>query len=158
MDQAILDALRGYFLGAIPTVVLVLLTSVAYNFMVYRPLIRVLEERREQTAGALARAQADIAAAEQKAAEYERRLREARQAIFKAQEARRKQILQARDAALSEARTQADATMRAAQVELENETAEAKVRLQAEAEKLANDVIRTILKPVAAAPASGGSR
>ena len=158
MDQAILDALRGYFLGAIPTVVLVLLTSVAYNFMVYRPLTRVLEERRELTAGALACAQADIAAAEQKAAEYERRLREARQAIFKAQEARRKQILQARDAALSEARMQADVTMRAAQVELEKEAAEAKVRLQAEAEKLANDVIQTILKPVAAAPASGGSR
>jgi F-type H+-transporting ATPase subunit b len=158
MDQAILDALRDYFLGAVPTIALVLLTSVAYNFMVYRPLNRVLEERRERTAGALARAQADIAAAEERAGEYERRLREARQAIFKAQEARRKQILQARDAALAEARIQAEITMRAAQVELENEKAEAKVRLQAEAEKLANDVIRTILKPVAATPVSGGSR
>jgi F-type H+-transporting ATPase subunit b len=158
MDPAILDALRDYFLGAIPTIVLVLLTTVAYNFMVYRPLNSVLDQRRERTAGALARAQADIAAAEQKAAEYERRLREARQTTFKAQEARRKQILQARDAALSEARIEADVTMRAAQVELEKEKAEAKVRLQAEADKLANEVIRTILKPVAAAPASGGSQ
>ena len=158
MDQAILDALRDYFLGAVPTIALVLLTSVAYNFMVYRPLNRVLEERRERTAGALARAQADIAAAEEKAGEYERRLREARQAVFKAQEARRKLILQSRDAALAEARIQADVTMRAAQVELESEKAEAKVHLQAEAEKLANDVIRTILKPVVAAPVSGGSQ
>lgn len=158
MDPAILDPLRDYFLGAIPTIVLVLLTTVAYNFMVYRPLNRVLDQRRERTAGALARAQSDIAAAEQKAAEYERRLREARQATFKAQEARRKAILQARDAALSEARIEADVTMRAAQVELEKEKGEAKLRLQAEAEELANEVIRTILKPVAAAPASGGSQ
>src|SRR5262249_41125055 len=129
-----------------------------YNFMVSRPLTRVLEERRERTAGALTRAQSDIAAAEHKAAEYERRLREARQAIFKTQEARRKQILQARDAALSEARIQGDAMVRAAGVELEGEKNDAKARLQAEAEKLAADVIRTILRPVEAAPASGGGR
>jgi F-type H+-transporting ATPase subunit b len=158
MDQSILDALRDYFLGAIPTVILVLLTFAAYNFLIYRPLTRVLEERRERTAGALARAQADIAQAEQKAADYERRLREARQATFKAQEARRRQILQARDAALAEARTQAETMMRDARASLESEKSEAKVRLQAEAEKLAADVIRIVLKPVAAAPASGGSR
>ncbi len=158
MDQAILDALRDYFLGAIPTVILVLLSFAAYNFLIYRPLTKVLAERQERTAGALARAQADIAAAEQKAAEYEKRLREARQAIFKRQEARRKQILQARDAALTEARSQADGLMRAALTELEKEKSEAKVRLQSEAEELAVEVIRTILKPVAAAPAGGGAR
>jgi F-type H+-transporting ATPase subunit b len=158
MDQAILDALRDYFLGAIPTVILVLLTFAAYNFLIYRPLTRVLEERRERTAGALARAQADIAAAERKAADYERRLREARQAIFKAQEARRKQILQARDAALGEARAAAEAMMRDARADLEREKNEAKVRLQGEAETLAAAVIRTILKPVEAAPAGGGGR
>ena len=158
MDQAILDALRGYFLGAIPTVILVLLTFAAYNFLIYRPLTRVLDERRERTAGALARAQADIAAAEQKAAEYERRLREARQATFKAQEARRKQILQARDAALGEARSQAESMMREAQASLDKEKTEAKVRLQAETEELAGAVIRTILKPVAATPVGGMGR
>jgi F-type H+-transporting ATPase subunit b len=158
MDQAILDALRDYFLGAIPTVILVLLTFAAYNFLVYRPLDRVLEERRERTAGALARAQAAIAAAEQKAAEYERRLREARQATFKTQEARRKLMLQARDAALSEARSHAEGMMREARASLEKEKAEAKIRLQGEGEKLAADVIRSILKPVTAAPVSGASQ
>lgn len=158
MDQALLDALRDFFIGAIPTVILVLLTFAAYNFLVHRPLNRVLAERRDRTAGALARAQADIGAAEIKAAEYERRLREARQVVFKAQEARRKQVLEARDAALAEARREAEGTLREALAGLDREKNEAKVRLQAEAEKLAGDVIRSILKPVAAAPVIGGGR
>jgi F-type H+-transporting ATPase subunit b len=158
MDQALLDALRDFFIGAIPTVILVLLTFAAYNFLVHRPLNRVLAERRDRTAGALARAQADIGAAEAKAAEYERRLREARQVVFKAQEARRKQIVEARDAALAEARREAEGKLREAVAGLDREKSEAKVRLQADAEKLAADVIRSILKPVAAAPVSGGGR
>jgi F-type H+-transporting ATPase subunit b len=158
MDQALLDSLRDLFLGAVPTVFLVLLTFTAYNFLIHRPLNRVLNERRERTAGALARAQADIAAADTKAAEYERRLREARQALFKQQEARRKQVLEARDAALAEARRQAEEKMRAAASTLEQEKNEAKIRLQADAERLAAEVIRTILRPTTAPVAGGGGR
>lgn len=156
MDQALLDALGNFFLGAIPTVIVVLLTFAAYNFLIHRPLNRVLAERRERTAGAVARAQADIAAAEHKTAEYERRLLEARQAIFKVQEARRKKVLKAREAALAEARREADAMMREATATLKREINEAKQRLQAEAEKLSAVVIRTILRPVTSAPVSGG--
>jgi F-type H+-transporting ATPase subunit b len=155
MDQALLDALGNFFLGAIPTVILVLVTFAAYNFLVHRPLNRVLAERRERTAGAVARAQADIAAAEHKTAEYERRLLEARQAIFKVQEARRKKVLKAREAALAEARREADAMMREAGAVLKREINEAKQRLQTEAERLSAAVIRTILRPVTA-PVSGG--
>lgn len=158
MDQALLDALGNFFLGAIPTVILVLLTFGAYNFLIHRPLARVLAERGARTAGALARAQADIAASEHKTTEYERRLLEARQAIFKVQEARRKKVLDAREAALGEARKQAEAMLRDARASLKREVSEAKQRLQAEAEKLAAAVIRTILRPLTAAPVSGGGR
>ena len=156
MDQALLDSLFNFFVGAIPTVILVLLTFTAYNFLVHRPLNRILGERTDKTAGALARAQADIAAAERKAVEHERRLREARQAVFKAQEARRKQILEARDAALAGARAQAEQKLREARASLEEEKNQAKVRLQADAERLAAEVIRSILRPVTLAPVGGG--
>jgi F-type H+-transporting ATPase subunit b len=158
MDQALLDSLRNLFLGAIPTVIIVLLTFAAYNLLVFRPLNRTLAERRDRTAGALARAQAEIAAAENKAAEYERRLREARQALFKQQDARRKQVLQARDAAVAQARAEAEESLRAALAGLEAEKREAQERLQSDAEKLAAEVIRTVLRPVAAAPVGGGGR
>jgi F-type H+-transporting ATPase subunit b len=66
----------------------------------------VLEERRSKTEGAVEKSRADIAAAEARTSEYEQRLREARATVFRAQEARRKAALDARTAALNEARSQ----------------------------------------------------
>ncbi len=83
-------------LGAIPTVVILLSLWAIYNAVVRKPLVRVLEQRRERTEGAVLKARADVSAAEAKTQDYEQRLREARLTIFKAQEARRQAAQQAR--------------------------------------------------------------
>src|SRR4051794_20327708 len=117
-----MDTLRqvgGLLLGAVPTMSILLLMYLLYHVLVHKPLERVLAERRARTEGAVEKARADIAAAEAKALEYENRLREAKIAIFKAQEARRQQVLQARSTALAEARTKADAQVREAKASLE---------------------------------------
>jgi F-type H+-transporting ATPase subunit b len=114
--------------------------------LVHNPLAKVLAERHEKTAGAVAKAQADIKAAESKTAEYEQRLREARLAVFKAQEQRRQKVLEARAAALEEARKQAQAKVATARKSIEAEAATAKAGLQQQAESLAADVIRMVLK------------
>ena len=155
MDQALFQALEGFLIGAIPTIIFIFLLFLSYRSLVHRPLERILRERYERTEGAVARAQADIAAAAAKASEYEQRLREARQAIFKVQEARRQQLAQSRDAALREARESARRMVQEARASLELEVREAKSRLQQEAEALASEIIRTILRPVAAAPVGG---
>jgi F-type H+-transporting ATPase subunit b len=116
-----------------------------------------LEERRAKTVGAIERARADVAAAETKTAEYENRLREAKLTIFKMQEARRKEAQAARAAAVAEARERAGAQVRQARESIASDIAAAKVSLQAEAERLANEIIRTILQPAESqAPAVGG--
>jgi F-type H+-transporting ATPase subunit b len=121
-------------------------------------LKRVLDERYALTEGAIEKARADIAAAEAKTAEYEQRLREAKMAIFKAQEARRQQALQARSAVVAEARAQAGAEIGQARARIEQELNAVKAQLEPESERLAAEVIRTILRPVAVAqsPAGGG--
>src|SRR5512146_1015998 len=144
-----LRQLGGLVLGAVPTVIIFVVVYVAYRFLVHNPLERVLDERRSRTEGAVDRARADVAAAEAKTGEYEQRLREARLAVFRAQEARRQQALQSRAAALAEARQLAEARTRAARASLEQDVNAAKAGLQAEAERLANEIVRTILKPVA---------
>lgn len=156
--EATLRQLGELLLGAIPTVILFLVTYAAYNFILHRPLARVLEERHRRTEGAIEQARADVAAAEAKTTEYEQRLREAKVAVFKAQEARRQQALQARSAALAQAREQANAQVNQAKKSLEQDAVTAKASLQAEVERLASEVIRTILKPAGAAqyPAGGG--
>ncbi len=145
-------------LGAIPTVVLLLLLYAIYQNLVRKPLVRVLGERRERTEGAVAKARADVTVAEARTQEYEQKLRDARMAVFKAQDARRQQAQQMRAQAMAEARTRAQQQIREARVAIDQDMASARTGLQAETERLASDIIRTILKPSGTAPAVGGAQ
>ena len=62
MDD-ILSQLGGLLLGAVPTVVFVVLVYGAYSALVHKPLAAVLGERYRRTEGAIEKARADIAAA-----------------------------------------------------------------------------------------------
>jgi F-type H+-transporting ATPase subunit b len=145
-------------LGSIPTVVLLLLLYAIYQNLVRKPLERVLGERRERTEGAVAKARADVAAAEARTDEYEQKLRDARMAVFKAQDARRQQAQQMRAQAMAEARTRAQQQIREARVAIEQDMAAARTGLQAETERLATDIIHRVLKPSGTAPAVGGAQ
>ena len=143
-------------LDAIPTVVMLLLLYAIYQNLVRKPLERMLAERREKTEGALQKARTDVAAAEARTQEYEGKLREARLTIFKAQEARRQQAQQMRTHALDEARSRAQQQIREARAAVEKDMVEARASLQGESDRLASDIIRTILKPAEATTQIGG--
>jgi F-type H+-transporting ATPase subunit b len=155
MDET-LRQLGGLLLGAIPTIFFLVSLYGVYTVVVHRPLTRVLAERRSKTEGAIEKAQADIAAAEARTADYEQRLREARTALFKAQEARRQQALQARAAVVTEARTRAQAQVESARAAIEKDKKAAQVTLEAQVAMLASEIIRTILEPAIAK--AGGTR
>ena len=149
MDE-ILGQLGGLLLGSVPTILFLVSLYLIYTILVYKPLVGVLAERRSKTEGALEKARADIAAAEARTAGYEQRLREARMAVFKSQEAHRQQALQARAAALAEARAKAQAQVEQARATIEKDRLAAQVSLQAESGRLATEIIRTVLKPAIA--------
>jgi F-type H+-transporting ATPase subunit b len=153
MDQT-LRQVGELLLGSIPTIILLLLLYGIYVVLVYRPLGRVLAERRSKTEGAIEKARADIASAEARTAEYEQRLREARAVIFKSQETRRQQALQVRAAAVAEARAKAQVQIDQARAAIEQDKQVAQDGLQAESGKLAAEIIRTVLQPATA----GGGR
>jgi F-type H+-transporting ATPase subunit b len=152
MDE-ILGQLGGLLLGSVPTIVFILLLWGAYTTLVHKPLVKVLVERRSRTEGAIEKAQADIARSEARTADYEQRLREARLAVFKSQEAHRQQALQARAAALAEARARAQVQVEQARTAIEKDKSAAQANLGAEAARLATDIIRVVLQ---AAQTSGG--
>jgi len=135
--------------GAIPTVVLVTLLYASYRLLLHQPLERVLQERRARTEGAVEKARADIATAEARTVEYEQRLREAKAAVFRSQEQRRQEALKARAAGLAEARAKAQAQVHAARVAIGQDQDAAQTNLQAETERLAAEIIRMVLRPVA---------
>jgi F-type H+-transporting ATPase subunit b len=155
MNQ-ILNQLGELLLNSIPTIIFLVITVAAYKFLVYKPLLRVLDQRYRLTEGAFERAKSDIAAAEMRTQEYEQRIREARIAIFKAQEERREQALRTRYAIAAQARAQAEVRLRQHRDELERETEAARGQLQERADQTANEIIRAILSPVGAQ--IGGAR
>ena len=155
MDK-VLHQIGELLLGSVPTILLFLLTWAMYNFIVHRKLMAVLDERRAKTEGAVEKAKRDIAAAETKAAEYEQRIREARQAILKAAEERRRQIMEARAKTLADAKAAAETKVKAARAALEKDVVEARASLQTESESLAAVIVRTVLRPAGSAVPAGG--
>jgi F-type H+-transporting ATPase subunit b len=157
MDQT-LKQVGELLLGAIPTMVILLLLYAAYGLLVGSPLRRILAQRRGLTEGAILKARADVAAAEARTTEYEEKLREARAAIFKAAEARRAAAQQARDAVIAQARAIAQQQIREAKAAIDQEMAAARTGLQAESELLATQIIQAVLKPAGAVPVAGGQQ
>jgi F-type H+-transporting ATPase subunit b len=155
MDQT-LRQLGELLLGAVPTVILLATLYILYTFLVHRPLAVVLAERRDRTQGAMEKARADIAAAEARTAEYEHRLREARQKVFKNQEARRQQATQSRTQAVNQARTRAQEQVKQARAAIEVDKQQAMSSLQSDAARLATDIIRVVLRPMASPSPVGG--
>ncbi len=155
MEQT-LRQLGELLLGSVPTIILLGILFVLYTFLVYRPLTAVLAERRNRTQGAMEKARADIAAAEARTADYEQRLREARQKVFKNLENRRQQATHIRSEAVNQARVRAQEQVKNARALLEQDKQEAMAKLQSEAGRLANEIVRTVLRPVAAPSQVGG--
>jgi len=155
MDQT-LRQLGGLLLGAVPTAILLGTVYVLYTVLVHKPLTAVLAERRNRTEGAKEKARADIASAEARTADYEQRLREARVKIFKNQEARRQQAMQARAETVAKARGKAQEQVKQARTGIEQDKQQAMVSLQAEAGQLASVIVRTVLQPLAAPNPVGG--
>jgi F-type H+-transporting ATPase subunit b len=156
MDETLRE-IGELLLQSIPTVVFMVLLYGLYSVLVDMPLAHVLAERRSKTEGAIEKARADMAAAEARTAEYEERLREARLAMFKRQEARREQFTQDRAAVVAEARTKAQAQVSEARAGIERDKVTAQETLQSESGRLAIEIIRTVLRP-ANPEASVGSK
>ncbi len=104
MDQ-IPNELGGLVLGAVPTMILFILLVIAYGLLVRRPLEQILAERRARTTGAMEQAKGAMAAAEAETGAYEEKLRKAKAELFESQAERRlKQWAAERETALEQVR------------------------------------------------------
>jgi F-type H+-transporting ATPase subunit b len=149
MEQT-LRQLGQLLLGSIPTIILLATLYILYTFLVYRPLRAVLAERRKRTEGAMEKARADIAVAEARTSEYEQRLREARQKVFKSLEMRRQKASQTRSEAVNQARSKAQDEVKRHRAAIEQDKQQAMARLEGEAGRLASEIVRTVLRPLEA--------
>lgn len=138
-------------LFSIPTIICLLVVWWAYRVLVYNKLQQILAERHARTEGAIQQAKAAIVSAEQRTAEYEQKLREARAQIYAVQENYRNRIMQRRAEAIAEARKHSDEMIKNARHQVEQEKLSAQSGLQKQAETLADQIIESILRPALAA-------
>lgn len=144
MDQT-LQALGGILLKSIPTIILLIVLHFYLKAMLFGPLDRVMQKRRELTEGARKIAEDSLAAATRKADEYDAKLRDARAVVYKEQEELRKRWLEEQSNELTQARARMEASVKTAREALAADAAAARASLQDASSALADQITATVL-------------
>jgi F-type H+-transporting ATPase subunit b len=150
MDET-LHQLEGLLLGSVPTIFLFLLLVILYRLLVYGPLTRVLNERRERTEGAIEQANTAMAAAAAKTQEYEAQLRAARSRIFQARQLKLQQWTRQRDSAVADAHAAAQRHVEEAKSALRAQTNASHHTLEDSIDELAGEILAAVLPKSSAA-------
>jgi F-type H+-transporting ATPase subunit b len=148
--DAMLHALGGILLRAVPTFLLVILLHFYLKGMFFKPLEKVLQKRYEATEGARKLAAQSLEQAAAKTASYEAQLRAAKAQMYQAQEQLHKQLQERETAAVAEARKRADEAIKLAKTQLAGDLENAKAGMASDSESLANQIAETILRRNAA--------
>ncbi len=144
MDE-ILRQLGELVLGSVPTMVLFILLVIAYGLLVRRPLDRILAERRKRTTGAVEQARGAIAAAEAETTAYEDKLRKAKAEIFQARDQKLKQWNAERDAAIEQVRRSTQERILAAKLDIEQSATTARTQIEGMSAELSSRILSVML-------------
>ncbi len=142
----ILHQLGELFRQAAPTAVIVFLFYLFLRVSFFRPLERVLAERRARTEGDRRAAESSRAAAREKMRAYQEALKKARAEIYAEQETARRAILEGRMAMIRAARGRSSDDVRMAKEKIFAELARARAEVEALSPALAGDIARAILE------------
>jgi F-type H+-transporting ATPase subunit b len=141
----ILNQLGGLFLSAVPTIIIVFLFYLFLRWSFFRPMERVLAERRARAEGTRQQAESTRAAAQERLRAYQEALRKARAEIFSEQEAARRRALEERQAAVQQARQAAQQEVQTAKKSLAVDVEAARAQLEQSGAVLAGEIAEAIL-------------
>jgi F-type H+-transporting ATPase subunit b len=144
MEQT-LQALSGILLRAIPTIILLVILHFYLKAMLFKPLQSILKKREELTAGARKAAEASLAEAERKAADYEAKFRDARSEVYRQQEDTRRVWMEDQAKQIEQAHARTTEIIAAQRQQLAEDTAAAKQSLVETSAALADKIATTVL-------------
>ena len=148
--DAMLQALGGILLKAVPTFLLVILLHFYLKGNLFKPLQKVLRERYEATEGARKLAGESLERAAAKTAEYQAAMCAARGEIYQAQEQAHKRLQEGESAELAAARRRVEAAVDEAKALLAIDVEAAKAGLARDSDLLADQIAESILRRDAA--------
>jgi F-type H+-transporting ATPase subunit b len=150
----IVRQLGNLFLGAVPTIILVLLFYFFMRWAFFGPVMKAMAERRARIEGARAEAAAAEAGARQEMDSYHEALRKARAEIYAEQEAARQVALDNRAKLLKAMRSRAQEEVTAAKKRIAAEFEAARAEVERATPELAGQIAQAILRN----PAGDGGR
>jgi len=142
----IVRQLGNLFLGAVPTIILVLLFYFFMRWAFFGPVMKAMAERRARIDGARAEAAAAEAGAKQEMDSYHEALRKARAEIYAEQEAARQEALDNRAKLLKAMRTRAQEEVNAAKRRIAAELEAARAEIERSTPELAGQIAQAILR------------
>jgi F-type H+-transporting ATPase subunit b len=153
----LLHQLGELFLGAVPTVVIVLLFYFFLRWAFFTPIQKAMAERSALIEGARAEAVKAEAEAKQELDSYSDALKRARGQIFAEQEAARQVVLDERAQVLKAKRAETQEQVRKAKDQIAAELAAERAQVELETPALAMDITRVVLRTRPSLP-GGASR
>ena len=148
MDRTVQD-LVDLLLNAVPTLVFFLFLIVYLNYVFFRPLAKILDQRKRETEGVRNLAQQAFESADKKTAEFELALQHARAEIHKHNEQLRQEMLKEQTDAIADARAEAERRIEEAKQEISQEIGQVEAELASKVETMANRIMDSVLRRAA---------
>ena len=142
----LLRQLGNLCLQAVPTIIIAFLFYLFVRWSFFKPLDKVLAERKARIEGARADAATAQSSAEQELETYNEALKRARAEIYAQQEAERQKALDERAKLLKAMRTRSAETVERAKRRIAGELDAARVHIDRETPALAEDIARNIVE------------
>lgn len=148
--EATLHSLGNLLIGSIPTVLFFIFLIFYLKAVLFRPLARILEERRKATEGVRELAQRAFEAADKRNAEWEYALQLARTELHDKHEARRREWADEQARQIAEARADAERRTAEAKQQIASEVEKAQAELDTSVEDLGRQIVDSLLRRRAA--------
>lgn len=148
--DATLHALADLLLKAIPTVIFFVLLTVYLKYVFFRPVAKILDERKKASEGVRELAQRAFEAAEKKSSEFEHALQMARAELHREHEDLRRKWTEEQAAEVAKARVEADRKIEEARHQIAEETRRAQAELEASVDSLSEQIVKSLLRRRAA--------
>jgi F-type H+-transporting ATPase subunit b len=132
-------------LSVVWVIFFVLLLTAVLNRLLYKPLLRVMDERQRAITSAREMAERSALEAKRATAEFDRKTGEARAELYRQMDEMRRTAMDERAAILARTREEAEAEIAAASAKLQAEADDARRRLSTDAESLGAAVAERIL-------------
>jgi F-type H+-transporting ATPase subunit b len=130
----------------IPAIVIFIITIIALNYLLFRPVLKVQAEREKRTSGLMSQTRQNLDHHLRLFDDYHATIKNARMEGYRVVEKSRSEAMNYRNSLLAQGRNSAEQLSREARDEIQKQVVAAKVRLETEAQEIARRIATTILQ------------